>query len=217
MGSVWGGNKERGVYKSDDGGSTWKQVLYVNLTTGCAELVIDPMNPLKLYASMWDYERKPWTFRSGGPGSGLYISLDGGNTWQRSTEKSGLPKGELGRIGLAVAASKPDRVYALVESAETGVYRSDDGGLHWSKVSTEANAGNRPFYYSEIYVDPSNENRVYNVWSQITRSEDGGKHWDVLADWGHIHPDHHAFFVNPDDPKYIINGNDGGLNISYDG
>lgn len=217
MGSVWGGNKERGVYKSEDGGSTWKQVLYVNLTTGCAELVIDPMNPLKLYASMWDYERKPWTFRSGGPGSGLYISLDGGNTWQRSTEKSGLPKGELGRIGLAVAASKPDRVYALVESAETGVYLSDDGGLHWSKVSTEANAGNRPFYYSEIYVDPSNENRVYSIWSQITRSEDGGKHWDVLADWGHIHPDHHAFFVHPDDPKYIINGNDGGLNISYDG
>ena len=217
MGSVWGGNKERGVYKSEDGGSTWKQVLYVNLTTGCAELVIDPMNPLKLYASMWDYERKPWTFRSGGPGSGLYISLDGGNTWQRSTEKSGLPKGELGRIGLAVAASKPDRVYALVESAETAVYRSDDGGLYWSKVSTEANAGNRPFYYSEIYVDPSNENRVYSVWSQITRSEDGGKHWDVLADWGHIHPDHHAFFVHPDDPKYIINGNDGGLNISYDG
>ncbi len=217
MGSVWGGNKERGVYKSDDGGSTWKQVLYVNLTTGCAELVIDPMNPLKLYASMWDYERKPWTFRSGGPGSGLYISLDGGNTWKRSTEKSGLPKGELGRIGLAVAASKPDRVYALVESAETGVYRSDDGGLNWSKISTEANAGNRPFYYSELYVDPSNENRVYSIWSQITRSEDGGKHWDVLADWGHIHPDHHAFFVHPDDPKYIINGNDGGLNISYDG
>lgn len=217
MGSVWGGNKERGVYKSEDGGSTWKQVLYVNLTTGCAELVIDPMNPLKLYAAMWDYERKPWTFRSGGKGSGLYISLDGGNTWNRSAEKSGLPKGELGRIGLAVAASKPDRVYALVESAETAVYRSDDGGLYWSKVSTEANAGNRPFYYSEIYVDPSNENRVYSVWSQITRSEDGGKHWDVLADWGHIHPDHHAFFVHPDDPKYIINGNDGGLNISYDG
>ena len=217
MGSVWGGNKERGVYKSDDGGSSWKQVLYVNLTTGCAELVIDPMNPLKLYASMWDYERKPWTFRSGGPGSGLYISLDGGNTWKRSTEKSGLPKGELGRIGLAVAASKPDRVYALVESAETGVYRSDDGGLNWSKISSEANAGNRPFYYSELYVDPSNENRVYSIWSQITRSEDGGKHWDVLADWGHIHPDHHAFYVHPDDPKYIINGNDGGLNISYDG
>ncbi len=217
MGSVWGGNKERGVYKSEDGGSTWKQVLYVNLTTGCAELVIDPMNPLKLYASMWDYERKPWTFRSGGPGSGLYISLDGGNTWNRSTEKSGLPKGELGRIGLAVAASKPDRVYALVESAETGVYRSDDGGLNWSKISSEANAGNRPFYYSELYVDPSNENRVYSIWSQITRSEDGGKHWDVLADWGHIHPDHHAFYVHPDDPKYIINGNDGGLNISYDG
>ena len=217
MGSVWGGNAERGVYRSDDGGNTWKQVLFVNLNTGCAELVIDPLNPQKLYAAMWDYERKPWTFRSGGPGSGLYISLDGGNTWNRASDKTGLPKGELGRIGLAVAASQPDRVYALVESAETAVYRSDDGGLHWQKISTEANAGNRPFYYSEIYVDPSNENRVYSIWSQITRSEDGGKHWDVLANWGHIHPDHHAFFIHPDDPKYIINGNDGGLNISYDG
>jgi len=234
MGSVWGGNVDRGVFRSDDGGATWQKALYVNATTGCAELVIDPMNPQKLYAAMWDFERKPWTFRSGkaatvngaekkGPekgepsGSGLYISYDGGKTWKRSGVKEGMPKGDVGRIGLAVAASSPNRVYALIESAETGVYRSDDGGDHWSKVSTDGNAGNRPFYYSEIYVDPSNENRVYSIWSQITRSEDGGKHWEVLADWGHIHPDHHAFYIHPDDPKYVINGNDGGLNISYDG
>jgi len=234
MGSVWGGNVDRGVFRSDDGGATWQKALYVNATTGCAELVIDPMNPQKLYAAMWDFERKPWTFRSGkastvngaekkGPekgepsGSGLYISYDGGKTWKRSGVKEGMPKGDIGRIGLAVAASSPNRVYALIESAETGVYRSDDGGDHWSKVSTDGNAGNRPFYYSEIYVDPSNENRVYSIWSQITRSEDGGKHWEVLADWGHIHPDHHAFYIHPDDPKYVINGNDGGLNISYDG
>lgn len=234
MGSVWGGNVDRGVFRSDDGGATWQKALYVNATTGCAELVIDPMNPQKLYAAMWDFERKPWTFRSGkaatvngaekkGPekgepsGSGLYISYDGGKTWKRSGVKEGMPKGDIGRIGLAVAASSPNRVYALIESAETGVYRSDDGGDHWSKVSTDGNAGNRPFYYAEIYVDPSNENRVYSIWSQITRSEDGGKHWEVLADWGHIHPDHHAFFIHPDDPKYVINGNDGGLNISYDG
>jgi photosystem II stability/assembly factor-like uncharacterized protein len=209
--------------------------LYVNPTTGCAELVIDPLNPQKLYAAMWDYERKPWTFRSGNAatlggaekrveadkrpasGSGLYISYDGGKSWKRMGVKEGLPKGDIGRIGLAVAPSSPNRVYALVESAESGVYRSDNGGELWSKVSTEGNAGNRPFYYSEIYVDPSNENRVYSIWSQIARSEDGGKHWDILADWGHIHPDHHAFYVHPDDPKYIINGNDGGLNISYDG
>ena len=217
MGSVWGGNQERGVYRSDDGGATWEKTLYINTTTGCAELVLDPLNPQKLYAAMWDYERKPWTFRSGGTGSGLYISMDGGKTWKRSTTKEGLPKGELGRIGLAVAPSSPNRVYAFIESSETAVYRSDNGGDNWYKVSTEANAGNRPFYYAELYVDPSNENRVYSIWSQIARSEDGGKHWDILADWGHIHPDHHAFFVHPDDSKYIINGNDGGLNISYDG
>ena len=234
MGSVWGGNVDRGVYRSDDGGSTWQKVLYVNATTGCAELVIDPLNPQKLYASMWDFERKPWTFRSGkastvngaekkGPekgdpsGSGLYISYDGGKTWKRSGVKEGMPKGDIGRIGLAVAPSSPNRVYAFIESAETAVYRSDNGGDQWYKVSTEGNAGNRPFYYAELYVDPSNENRVYSIWSQIARSEDGGKHWDILADWGHIHPDHHAFYVHPDDPKYIINGNDGGLNISYDG
>ena len=226
MGSVWGGNVDRG--------STWQKVLYVNATTGCAELVIDPLNPQKLYASMWDFERKPWTFRSGkastvngaekkGPekgdpsGSGLYISYDGGKTWKRSDVKEGMPKGDIGRIGLAVAPSSPNRVYAFIESAETAVYRSDNGGDQWYKVSTEGNAGNRPFYYAELYVDPSNENRVYSIWSQIARSEDGGKHWDILADWGHIHPDHHAFYVHPDDPKYIINGNDGGLNISYDG
>lgn len=234
MGSVWGGNADRGVFSSSDGGITWQKVLYINLSTGCADLVIDPLNPQKLYAAMWDFERKPWTFRSGkastvngaekkGPekgepsGSGLYISLDGGKTWKRSGLKEGMPKGDIGRIGLAVAPSSPNRVYAFIESNETGVYRSDNGGDLWYKVSTEGNAGNRPFYYAELYVDPSNENRVYSIWSQIARSEDGGKHWDILADWGHIHPDHHAFYVHPDDPKYIINGNDGGLNISYDG
>lgn len=235
MGSVWGGNVDRGVYRSDDGGATWQKTLYVNPTTGCAELVIDPLNPQKIYAAMWDFERKPWTFRSGNAatvggaekksetdkrpasGSGLYISYDGGKTWKRSGVKEGLPKGDIGRIGLAVAPSSPNRVYAFVESAETAVYRTDNGGDRWYKVSTDGNAGNRPFYYAELYVDPSNENRVYSIWSQIARSEDGGKHWDILADWGHIHPDHHAFYVHPEDPKYVINGNDGGLNISYDG
>lgn len=217
MGSVWGGNEERGVYRSNDDGETWTKILFVNNTTGCAELIIDPLNPLKLYAAMYDFQRFPWTYRSGGPGSGLYITHDGGKTWKRSSNKEGLPKGELGRIGLAVSASQPNRVYALVEATETGMYRSDDGGEHWNQVSTEANAGNRPFYYSEIYVHPRNENRVYSIWSQISCSQDGGKHWEILADWGHIHPDHHAFFIHPDDPDYIINGNDGGLNISLDG
>lgn len=218
MGSVWGPNSERGVYRSTDGGATWKLVLSANATTGCAELVQDLSNPNKLLAALWDFERKPYTFRSGGPGSGLHMSVDGGATWTRlNSDQNGMPKGDLGRIGIAISASEPNRVYAIIEAAETGVYRSNDGGYHWSLVSTEANAGNRPFYYHEIYCDPKNENRLYSIWSQVSVSEDGGKHWDILADWGEIHPDHHAFYINPADPKHLINGNDGGLNISYDG
>ncbi len=135
MGSVWGADnantlpkQKRGVYRSDDGGKTWKVILYVNETTGCGELVIDPQNPNKLYAAMYDYLRQPWTFRSGGPGSGLYITHNGGETWKRVSEKDGFPKGELGRIGVAVTASQPNRVYAIVEAKESGFYRSNDGG-----------------------------------------------------------------------------------------
>jgi photosystem II stability/assembly factor-like uncharacterized protein len=166
---------------------------------------------------MWDYQRKPWTFRSGGPGSGLYVTLDGGKTWTRRTDKDGLPAGTLGRIGLTVSRSKPNIVYAIVESKTIDLYRSTDGGYRWQKLSNDANLGNRPFYYNEIHCDPKNENRIYSLWSQVSRSEDGGKTWQVLADWNHVHPDHHALYIHPDNPDFLINGNDGGLNISYDG
>ncbi len=217
MGSVWGPNEDRGVFKSNDGGQTWQKVLYTNSTTGCAELILDINNPNKIIANMYDFQRKPYTYRSGGNGGGLYVSNDAGSNWTKLSSKNGLPEGNLGRIGIAISSSNPDRIYALIESKNTAFYRSNDGGTNWYKTSQNPNIGNRPFYYSEIYVDPKNENRVFSIWSQISKSEDGGKNWEILADWGHIHPDHHAFFVHPDDPNFMINGNDGGLNISSDG
>ncbi len=217
LGSIWGKNDDRGVFRSDDAGETWKKVLFVNATTGCGELIIDENHPNKLFACMYDYERKPYTFRSGGSGSGIFVSHDWGTTWEKLGAQNGLPKGDIGRSGMAISLSHPNKIYALVETEKNTLFKSSDGGKNWSKMSQNTTIGNRPFYYAEIYVDPTNENRVYSIWSQISKSEDGGKNWDILADWGHIHPDHHAFFVHPDDPKYIINGNDGGLNISHDG
>lgn len=215
LGSPYGPTEERGVYKSTDGGRTWRRVLFVNGLTGCAELVADPSNPNKLLAAMWEYQRWPWHFKSGGPGSGLYVSYDGGGTWEKRTDRDGLPKGELGRIGIAIARSKPNVVYALVEAEENALYRSDDGGRTWRKTTAE-NVGGRPFYYAEIYVDPKNENRIYSLHTYINRSEDGGKSFETWIGWK-IHLDHHAFWIHPDNPDYIINGNDGGLNITYDG
>lgn len=215
-GSAWGDNTERGVFKTTDGGKTWRKVLFIDARTGCADLIVDPSNPNKLFASMWEYRREPWFFTSGGPGSGLYISFDGGETWKKRNENHGLPKGEYGRIGLALCHSKPNVVYALVESKKLGLYRSDDGGFSW-KLQSDNNVGNRPFYYADIYVDPTNENRIYNLWSYVSLSEDGGKTFKTILDYGKgIHPDHHAFWVHPNDPNYLIEGNDGGLNISRD-
>ncbi len=215
MGSTYGATEERGVYKSSDGGKTWRRVLFVNGLTGCAELVADPQNPNKLLEAMWEYQRWPWYFKSGGKGSGLYVSYDAGETWEKRTSKDGLPEGDLGRMGLAISASNPEVVYALVEAKENALYKSTNGGKKWQKMADKGQ-GDRPFYYSEIYVDPKNENRVYSISTSITRSEDGGKTFNTWAGWT-IHPDHHAFWISPQNPDYIINGNDGGVNITYDG
>ena len=215
LGSTYGATEDRGVFKSMDGGKNWRKVLFVNDLTGCADLVADPHNPNKLYAAMWEYQRWPWFFKSGGKGSGLYVSYDAGETWEKRTDKDGLPEGDLGRIGLAVAKSNPDIVYALVEAKENALYKSTDGGKKWQKMADKGQ-GDRPFYYSEIYVDPKNENRVYSIYTFISKSEDGGKTFSTWAGWT-IHPDHHSFWISPDSPNYIINGNDGGLNITLDG
>ena len=216
MGSMWTPNPERGVYRTTDGGKNWEKVLYIDEGTGIADFVMDPTNPDKLVAATWTFDRDPWFFNSGGPGSGIWISKDGGDNWERRTAKDGLPKGDLGRIGLAIAASDPEIIYALVEAKENGLYKSTDGGETFDLVS-KTNIGTRPFYYAELYVDPSNPNTIYNVHTYLDKSTDGGKSFTEIANYGNaVHPDHHAFWISPDDPEYLIDGNDGGMNISRD-
>ncbi len=221
IGSPWGEHPERGVYKTTDGGKSWNKILFVNNKTGAAELVMDPANPNKLIAAMWEHKREPWFFNSGGTGSGLYVTYDGGQNWEKRTDKDGLPEGNLGRIGLAISASNPDVVYALVEAKKNGLYKSEDGGFKWKKVTDKEEAGDRPFYYSEIYVNPKNENLLYSVFTFVNVSDDGGKSFKALmpayGTSNGVHPDHHAFYINPIHPELMIDGNDGGMNISRDG
>ncbi len=221
IGSPWGEHPERGVFKTTDGGQTWEKVLFVNNSTGVADLVMDPTNPNKLIAAMWEHKREPWFFNSGGAGSGLYMTHDGGKNWKKLTEEDGLPAGDLGRIGVAIAPGKPNIVYALVEAKKNALYKSEDGGFKWKKINEKEDIGNRPFYYSEIYVDPENENRVFSVFTYVNVSQDGGKNFEELmpaygVDNG-VHPDHHAFWVHPNNGQFMMDGNDGGLNISKDG
>jgi len=220
IGSPWGAHEERGVYKTTDGGESWNKILYTNNLSGAADLVMDPNNPNKLVAAMWEHKRDPWFFKSGGDGSGLYITFDGGKTWKKKTEKDGLPKGDLGRIGLAIAASDSNIMYALVESKKNALYKSEDGGFNWRMINDKEEIGNRPFYYSDLFVDPQNENRLYSVFTYVNVSEDGGNSFKELmpaygVDNG-IHPDHHAFWIHPEDGSFLMDGNDGGLNISQD-
>ncbi len=221
IGSPWGEHPERGVYKTTDGGKTWNKILFQNNKTGVADMIMDPSNPNKLIVAMWEHKRDPWFFKSGGEGSGIFITHDGGDTWEERTDEDGLPKGDLGRIGLAIARNKPNVVYALVEAKKNALYKSTDGGFTFKKINDKNDIGNRPFYYSEIYVDPQNENRVYSIFTYVNVSEDGGKNFDQLmpaygVDNG-VHPDHHAWWIHPEDGSFMIDGNDGGMNITHDG
>ncbi len=221
IGSPWGEHPERGVYKTTDGGKSWKQILFANNKTGVADMVMDPSNHNKLVVAMWEHKRDPWFFNSGGPGSGIHITYDGGEHWKKVSSEDGLPKGDLGRIGLAIANSDPNIIYALVEAKKNALYKSFDGGHSWKMINNKSDIGNRPFYYSDIFVDPQNENRVYSVFTYVNVSEDGGKNFTELmpaygVDNG-VHPDHHAWWIHPKNGKLMFDGNDGGMNITRDG
>lgn len=213
MGTNWGYNPERGVYKTTDGGKSWNKILYVDEKTGCGDLVIDPSNPNKLIASMWEHRRWPWFFKSGGPGSGLYISVDAGEHWKKITYKDGLPEGDLGKIGLTISKNKPNIVYALVEAKKNVLLRSEDGGYNWKTVNSDPNVNPRPFYFGRVMVNPVNENLLYRIQFSLDASEDGGKTFHSIQN--NIHVDNHALWISPDG-EFLIAGNDGGVVISYD-
>lgn len=216
FGTSWGENEERGVFKTTDAGATWTKVLYVDPRTGCGDLALDPRNPDKLFAAMWEHRRWPWLFKSGGPGSGLHRTLDGGATWTKLGEDDGLPAGELGRIGLAIAPSDPRVVYALTEAQKNVLLRSDDGGFKFRVVNDKENIAPRPFYFCDVRVDPADANRLYSLHVTVDVSNDGGRTFEGLAGWDAAHPDHHALWIDPTDPMRLLLGNDGGVSISQD-
>lgn len=217
IGSPWGEQEDRGLYRTQDGGKTWEKILYIDEKTGVGEMIIDPNNPNKLFVNMWQHRRYPYFFESGGSSSGLYVTNDGGDNWKKLDESNGLPKGDLGRMGLTMSAANSNKVYALIESKKNALYVSEDGGSNFSMINSGSDIGDRPFYYFEIHADPKNENRLYTLYSRVGMSEDGGKSFQQILQYAGVHPDHHAWYINPNDPKLLIDGNDGGLNISRDG
>ncbi len=216
LGPAWSDGTERGVFRTTDGGATWERQLFVDERTGAADLVMDPSNPNTMLAAMWSYRRWPWFFESGGPGSGLFITHDGGVNWRRLGPEDGLPAGELGRIGIAFARSAPRVVYALVEAERNALLRSDDGGHRWRTVNAEDGVNPRPFYYADIEVDPVNENRIYRIAGSLDVSDDGGRTFRTVVPSSKIHGDVHAVWLDPRDGQLLMQGNDGGIGISPD-
>ncbi|MBS0395565.1 MAG: sialidase, partial [Proteobacteria bacterium] len=228
-GRLWSDSAERGLYKTQDGGKSWSLVLKgPNLSTGCASLAMDPRNPERLFAGLWDFRRKGWTFRSGGEGpkapsgSGLFLTEDGGRTWKTldAASAKGLPAGPWGRLDVAIAPSKPDVVYAVIEGTRSALFRSDDGGRTWEERDRSNSMVWRPFYFSRLVVDPTDAERLYKPNLRLIASDDGGKSFATVAEAvgaSGTHGDHHDLWINPKNTRFVVTGDDGGLWISHDG
>ncbi len=214
LGHVFGPNETRGVYRSTDGGATWERVLYRDENSGAIDIVLDPNNPRIIYAALWQARRMPWGMESGGPGSGLFKSTDGGDTWTEISRNSGLPEGTLGRIGIAVSPVNSDRVWALVEADDGGVFRTDDAGETWRRVNDDRSLRQRAWYYTHIYADPRNENTVYALNTGFYKSTDGGRTYERI---GTPHGDNHDLWIDPNNALRMVEGNDGGANVTYNG
>jgi photosystem II stability/assembly factor-like uncharacterized protein len=213
IGHAFGPNTERGVFRTTDGGASWTKVLYKDENTGAIDVTFDPHDSKIVWAALWTVRRQPWNFSSGGPGSGLYRSSDGGVTWAHVTG-NGLPAGILGRIDIQVSGADSNRVYAMIEAKDGGLFRSDDAGVHWARVSQDGRIRQRAWYFSKIYADPKAVDTVYALNTGMLRSTDGGKTFNLVSA---THGDHHALWINPNDPRILVNANDGGGSVSMDG
>ncbi len=214
QGHVWAPNEQRGVFRSKDGGKTWQKVLYRSDKAGACDLILDPTNANILYAAFWEVYRKPWTLESGGAGSGIFKSTDGGDTWTEITRNPGLPKGTIGIVGITASPATPDRLWAIVEAEDGGVFRSENGGKTWTKVNEERRLRQRAWYYSRIYADPKSADTVYVLNTGFYKSNDAGKTFTSMPV---PHGDNHDLWIAPDDPNRMINSNDGGANVSFNG
>ena len=214
MGHAFGPNDMRGVYRSRDGGKTWDRILFANRDAGAVDLILDPGNPRIIYATTWRFRRGPYFFESGGEGSALWKSTDGGDTWKELSRNKGMPKGTLGIIGITVSPSNPQNLYAIVEAKDGGLYRSRDGGDSWTKTSDSSDIRQRAWYYTRVYADPKDEDTVYIPNVSFLKSKDGGKTWSRIST---PHGDNHDLWIAPNDPKRMEEANDGGAIVSTDG
>ncbi len=215
MGHLSGPNEERGIFRSTDGGDTWEKVLYINDEVGFVDLAMDPSNARVLYASAWRVIRTPYSLESGGPGSGIWKSTDGGDSWEEITgQDNGLPEGTLGISGVAISPVNPNRVFAIIEADEGGVFRSDDGGTSWRRINSDRSLRQRAWYYTRIYADVENEDVVYVLNVRFWRSKDGGRTYESIST---PHGDHHDLWIDPEDSRHLIIADDGGAQVTFDG